>query len=138
CQTLLGYAPDELIGRTPAEFVHPADRHRAEAEHRNIIASQSKHTFTLRFRRRDGVYLWFETEARGVHDPNTGRVLEIQSSSRDVTARRQVEESLRQSERQLHAILDSSKAVAYLKDTEGRYLLINRPWAELFHVTKEA
>jgi diguanylate cyclase (GGDEF)-like protein/PAS domain S-box-containing protein len=136
-RTLLGYAPEELIGQTPFAFVHPDDLPQAESAHRAIVASESAQLFTVRFRRRDGVYLWLENEARAVRDAASGELLEIQCSSRDVTARRQAEESLRLSEERLQSILDNSKAVAYLKDTEGRYLLINRQWAELFHVTKE-
>ncbi len=38
----------------------------------------------------------------------------------------------------LKTIIDSSKAVVYLKDPEGRYRLINRQWADLFGVTQES
>src|SRR5688500_10317749 len=38
----------------------------------------------------------------------------------------------------LRAILDNSPAVIYVKDTEGRYLLINRRFEELFHVGRTA
>jgi PAS domain S-box-containing protein len=36
----------------------------------------------------------------------------------------------------LRGILDNSAAVIYLKDLEGRYLLVNRHYEELFHVDK--
>jgi PAS domain S-box-containing protein len=34
--------------------------------------------------------------------------------------------------------MDNSAAVIYVKDLEGRYLLINRRFEELFHVSREA
>src|SRR5206468_5553624 len=40
-------------------------------------------------------------------------------------------------QRLLQGIVDNSGAVIYLKDTEGRYLLVNRRFEELFHVTQE-
>ena len=48
------------------------------------------------------------------------------------------EEACRQGEDLLKTIIDSSKAVVYLKDPEGRYRLINRQWAELIGVTQES
>ncbi len=56
----------------------------------------------------------------------------------DVTQYRRAEDALLESEQRLQSVLDSSKAVAYLKDLEGRYLLVNRQWAELFSQSKEA
>ena len=46
--------------------------------------------------------------------------------------------SLRESRHLLQSIIDFSAAVIYVKDLEGRYLLINRRYEELFHITKEA
>ena len=40
------------------------------------------------------------------------------------------------SEQRLRAILDNSATVIFLKDLEGRYILTNRRYEELFHVTK--
>jgi PAS domain S-box-containing protein len=51
--------------------------------------------------------------------------------------RRQAEQSVRDSQRLLQAIIDNSPAVIYVKDLEGRYLLINRRFSELFHISDE-
>ncbi len=40
------------------------------------------------------------------------------------------------SEQRLQAILDNSATVIFLKDPEGRYLLVNRRYEELFHVSQ--
>jgi two-component system NtrC family sensor kinase len=45
--------------------------------------------------------------------------------------------ALRESEQRLQAILDNSTAVIYLKDTESRFLLINRRFEELFHISRQ-
>ena len=44
---------------------------------------------------------------------------------------------VRESEERLRAIIDNSPAVIYLKDTEGRYILVNRRWEELFRYKRE-
>lgn len=45
--------------------------------------------------------------------------------------------ALKESEERLRAILDNTINVVYLKDTEGRYILINRRYESLFRVKKE-
>ena len=42
-----------------------------------------------------------------------------------------------QTEERLQAILDNSPSVIFLKDVEGRYLLMNRRFEELFHVDRK-
>ncbi|MDC0684381.1 AAA family ATPase [Sorangium atrum] len=52
--------------------------------------------------------------------------------------RRRAEQALRDSKELLQSIVDNSTAVISLKDLEGRYLMINRRYAELFHVSEQA
>ena len=49
----------------------------------------------------------------------------------------QITQSLRDSERKLQSILDNTSAVVYLKDINGRYLLVNRRFEEVFGVGKD-
>lgn len=44
----------------------------------------------------------------------------------------------RQSQRLLDAIIESSPAVIYVKDIAGRYLMVNRRYAEIFHIDRDA
>jgi PAS domain S-box-containing protein len=48
-----------------------------------------------------------------------------------------VKRKLRESERRLQSILDRSGTVVFLKDLEGRYILVNRLYEERFHVTRQ-
>jgi PAS domain S-box-containing protein len=50
------------------------------------------------------------------------------------TRRKQAELARSRSEQRLQAILDNSPAVISLKDRDGRYLLVNRRWEELFGI----
>ena len=55
----------------------------------------------------------------------------------DVSARKEVERKLQESNERMQAILDNTTAVVYLKDPEGRYLLVNRQFEALFGVTRD-
>jgi PAS domain S-box-containing protein len=59
--------------------------------------------------------------------------LELQ---REIGERQQAQTALQQSEALLQAILDYSTAVISIKDIDGKYLLINRHFENLFHVSK--
>ncbi|WP_437852410.1 response regulator [Sorangium sp. So ce363] len=67
------------------------------------------------------------------------RTAELASSNAALKAenaeRRRAEVALRESQHLLQAIIDNSTAVIYVKDLEGRFLMVNRRYEELFHVT---
>ncbi|KAM3105146.1 PAS domain-containing protein [Phormidesmis sp. 146-33] len=79
---------------------------------------------------------WISISGFPVVDANqniTGGVI----TCRDVTDRKQVEAALRESEQRLQALIDNSNAAIFIKDLQGRYLLINHECERLFHVTNE-
>jgi len=51
--------------------------------------------------------------------------------------RKRAEMALRESRAQIQAIVDNAPAVIFVRDTRGRYLLINRGYEERFSVTRE-
>ncbi len=54
----------------------------------------------------------------------------------DITVRKRAEANLRESEERLQSILDNTEAVVYLKDINGRFLLINHQYEKVFQVKK--
>jgi PAS domain S-box-containing protein len=44
----------------------------------------------------------------------------------------------RQSQQLLEAVIETSPAVIYVKDLAGRYLMVNRRYADIFHVDRDA
>ncbi|MBF0560602.1 MAG: PAS domain S-box protein [Alphaproteobacteria bacterium] len=61
----------------------------------------------------------------------------IVSIRTDITSIKKAEAALRRSEKLMRIILDNSPAVIFLKDREGKYLLINRKYETLFHVSMD-
>ncbi|PTL77846.1 histidine kinase [Vitiosangium sp. GDMCC 1.1324] len=57
---------------------------------------------------------------------------------RDIVERKRAEESLRASQRLLQAVIDNSIAIIFVKDAQGRYLLVNRHFEQLRRVSREA
>ncbi|MBV9789678.1 MAG: PAS domain S-box protein [Chloroflexi bacterium] len=92
CQTLLGYPANELIGRSPYELFHPDDVSMIQQAHAALFDRRDICTVEYRIRHKDGAYLWFETTCRAFRDPETDAIVEIHTTSRDVTQRKRVEE----------------------------------------------
>ena len=96
CRILLGYEPDELIGRTAVDIVHPDDREHI-VRYLQSVHDEGPASSEGRFLHKDGHWVWMETRGRAVLDQHGG-VVELQTSARDVTERREAEETLRASE----------------------------------------
>jgi PAS domain S-box-containing protein len=114
CRTLLGYDPEELVGRDAYELFHLEDLEEVRKTHAAILERPDIYTVAYRIRRKDGSYTWFETTSRTVRDPNTGEVLEIITVSRDITKRKRVEARLREAEARYRTLVEQIPAVTYI------------------------
>jgi PAS domain S-box-containing protein len=101
----IGYRPDELIGRRMLEFLHPDDvataASTAASHFRNTGAKPTGHA-ELRVRTRAGDYVWLEGSPSLIKD-ETGQTLLVNSTFRDVTERREMEENLIKARHQAEA-----------------------------------
>lgn len=132
-ERILGYCPVEIIGRSFLDYVHQEDRRRALLEFGQIKSGQDSRAFECRVRRKDDLYVWLSCSCTA---PPDGEPL-IFAVCRDVTRRKEAEEAHRAAEHRLQQILDNTSAVIYVKQLDGRYLLVNRRFELLFNVTRE-
>ena len=64
-------------------------------------------------------------------------VMQALQRKKEEQERRQTEEALRESEERLQAIIDGSSSIIFVKDLEGRFILINKRLEELLGITLE-
>jgi PAS domain S-box-containing protein len=83
CQ-LLGYEREELVGRPGAELLHVEDRPRLV----RARATRSDGSFQARLRRKAGDFVWVEVSLHPVWDRTAQRLVEIQTTFRDVSEKR--------------------------------------------------
>lgn len=156
---ILGYRPEEMLGTEPLDHVHPDDAptfQRALADLRN--GGQERLPTVLRYRHRDGHWVWLELAFALVHDPVTGEPDGFVSTLRDVSVRVAAEEVARKGEaqdraltqerlRELEARADYTSAASaailaqlaegvIVTDTAGRITLVNDAAAAIHGVSR--
>ncbi len=92
--TILGYQPDEMLGHSFYSFIHPEDRAEIEAMAPPLLDTTSNAIITVRFLRKDNVYVWMEISIHGVRQPATDTTESV-AVARDVTERKRYEAALR-------------------------------------------
>ncbi len=87
-RTLLGYQPEDLMGKSPYDFIHPEDKVTLRSTHTELLEQPDVQTVQYRIRRKSGDYVWLETTTHALRDSETADVVELQAASRDITYRK--------------------------------------------------
>ena len=104
-QKLLDYAPEELLGKSPLNLVHPRDLKRLQENFNRFISKKDDDSIITRFKSRNGNYIWLETKINLIK--KEGKITGFQSSSRDITIRKKEEEAIKKAllkERELNEL----------------------------------
>ncbi|HYR09426.1 MAG TPA: PAS domain S-box protein, partial [Longimicrobium sp.] len=92
---MLGYPPEELVGRSAFEFIHPDDAPLVAAEIQRVFATPGVIGHVeYRFHHRDGSWRYLEAFGQTLSPDSADEGLV--ANTRDVTERRLAEEALRQ------------------------------------------
>lgn len=89
-ERLLGYTVFETIGMTVPHMLHPEDRERVMAVFGRMAEGLEQETVQHRTRRKDGGYVWVESNLQLVRS-SSAEPLEIVSVSRDISDRKALE-----------------------------------------------
>ena len=90
-QTLLGYIPEQLVGRAIDDIAHPDDVRFLQECQSALEAGASSHLVTYRMMKGDGAYVWVEMVVRAMRDEASNALQEVIAVTRDITERRQME-----------------------------------------------
>jgi PAS domain S-box-containing protein len=116
----LGFGRGELSGLKLSDLLHADDAGVLDSARMSVLATGEVGLNQVRFRTRDGSWRWLEWTTRV--DFGRGRVY---AAARDITERRAREIAVRDSEALLNAIIHHSPSAIFVKDLEGRYVLVN-------------
>jgi PAS domain S-box-containing protein len=138
---VLGYEPDEYVGRSGFELVHPDDQAWVGVRLAELVAAPGGTvTVEMRAAHKDGSWRW--VECVGTNLLAEPAVKAVVVNFRDVTARRRAIDALRESEERIRTLSDNLPHGAIYQlivDREGRggFTYFSAGVEKLFGVTPE-
>lgn len=135
-EKIFGYTAEEMLGQPVTRIIPQRFR---EAHRRGVerVAAAGRLTvqanmFELVGLKKDGTEFPLEFSLAAWTAKSK---LFITGIIRDISARRQAESALRDSEERFRAIMDNSPALIFIKDLAGRYLQANRQFEIISHLS---
>jgi PAS domain S-box-containing protein len=125
----LGWDPAEITGRTPQAFIHPEDIGLLQAAVLQITRDSRPVGILVRMRKKDGEYATIEFSGSPV--VHAGQVTGMQVVGRDVTARKQADDELRDANRRLNETIDFLPDPTMVIDADGKVVAWNRALEKL-------
>lgn len=109
---LIGYTPDELLGRSVFDFIHKEDGQQFKLNLYRLLKKEHVQ-MSFRIRVQHGEYIWLETMLTGVLDQQ-GKLQEVIAVSRNITQRKLDELALKESKAHLEylSITDAVTGIA--------------------------
>ena len=131
---MLGYAPDELAGKTFSEITHPDDRESSLEAFTALRAGEiDEYSLEKRYIRGDGSVLWAEIAASAIR--HSDGVFEAGVAIlADITERKETEEALLESEAKFRGLFESTADAVWILDG-GRCIDCNEAAVHMFGYT---
>jgi len=130
---ILGYSPDEVLGKHYTEFLTPQDKanqQRYAASHRPFYALLSH------YRHKDGHQVLTESTGLPIIDAG-GKLLKWRGVDRDITARMHFQDALIDSEKRVRLIIENSLSAIVIMDSYGIITDWNHPAEKMFGWSKD-
>lgn len=121
-EKILGYSEAEMVGQLFIEFVHPDDREATLKEAESIAAGNNTVGFPNRWRCQNGSYKWIAWTVSPFCEEEL-----MYGIGRDITAQKQAEAALQESQRFVERIANTSPNLLFVYDeSEQRNVYSNR------------
>ena len=105
-----------------SKVIHPDDQTATAGQVQRLMVGQNSE-IEYRLVRADGAVIWVRDSGRVVNNRDGSRT--IYGVVSEITARKEAEEALRESERQYKTLFDSAPAFIFAKDRDSRYTSAN-------------
>ena len=130
--TRYGYSEDEIpltLDAYISLMIHPDDvQHTLDAFQAHIDGKKPLHRAEFRIRRKDGSWVWTLNVGRVIEHDSNGTPTKVAGLTLDIDHQKKIQRELAEKQALLQSLMDYSGALIYAKDSDGRYILVNRDW----------
>ncbi len=124
-QTILGYTPEEVMGKSILDLVHEEVKSAATQELMRMVSSEGTISpIEIPARHRNGSDIILEIRPARLTGAD-GKLTGLRGVTVDITERRRAEEFLRESEEKYRAIVETAPDMIWEIDTQGRFRYIS-------------
>ncbi|GAB3550232.1 hypothetical protein GCM10027343_33090 [Noviherbaspirillum agri] len=118
----LGYEPHELVGTHLYDYIHPDD---LEQDRKENEGGRRRALSTIRFRHKNGSWVWLGASTRAIRDPHTGAKLGVVSIARDITAQIEAQRELARREERFRSLTSLSSDWYWETDAQNRFTFLS-------------
>jgi PAS domain S-box-containing protein len=131
--TMLGYEPDpDHVDREKwLQRVHPDDRAATVSKIQAVLAGTSLgYQYEHRIKHADGSYRWHSVIGHAVASDENGKPARLIGVRMDITERKLAEAGIAHERQLLRTLIDLLPEIFYIKDLDGRFLVVNETLAK--------
>ena len=129
-ERISGYPMDEVLGQN-CRFLQGEDRDQSALDELRVALREERESrVVLKNYRKDGTPFWNELYVSPVHDEE-GTLINFVGVQNDITERRRIQQTLRESEERFRATFEHAAIGAAQVGIDGRWLRVNRRLAEI-------
>lgn len=129
-ERITGYTRAEVATMNVADVIAPEYLNLAREMIARKASEKVSTVYEIEIISKDGRRVRLEVSTRLIF--SEGKPVGVQGIARDLTERKNSEEALRESQAFFNSFMDNSPAVAFMKDSAGRYVYVNKPFERLF------
>jgi len=132
---ILGYTVEEFLTGNRVDFIHPDSVYLGESARSWALDHPGESvTFEGRNRHKDGSWRWFECTARNLlEEPSVNAMV---MNFRDITERKEAEETLLESEAKYRTVVENSLVGFYIIQ-DNLFRFVNKRFCDIFGYTYE-
>lgn len=134
-EALFEFSQSELSSRPLGDFIHEEDRDMVLARHQRRLKGESlPDRYSFRIVSKSGQIKWVELKVAVVSWEGEPATLCFLS---DITARREAEIALRESERKFRDLFNSISDTVFIHDMQGRFVEVNEVACRIYGYSRE-
>lgn len=119
---IFGYHPEELIGKNSFDFIHPDDMEDAMERLKETLTGKQIFNYEYRATHRKGHYISIAVSGKAIEQDDNLKLVFV---LRDITERKRMEKSLRESETHNRQIIENIQDIVFTLSAEGTVTSVN-------------